>query len=100
MKAALFKGKGDIELGERPDPKVESSTDAIVRVVMGCVCGSDLWYYRGVNPHKEGSIGHELIGVVEEVGASVQNLAKGDLVVAPFDYSDGTCANCKAGLHV
>jgi alcohol dehydrogenase len=97
MKAALFKGKGDIELGERPDPKVESSTDAIVRVVMGCVCGSDLWYYRGVNPHKEGSIGHELIGVVEEVGASVQNLAKGDLVVAPFDYSDGTCANCKAG---
>lgn len=97
MKAAIFKDKGKIELGERPDPKIQEPTDAVVRVVMGCVCGSDLWYYRGVNPHKEGSIGHELIGVVEEIGSGVKDLQKGDLVIAPFDYSDGTCANCLAG---
>jgi alcohol dehydrogenase len=97
MKAAIFKGKGNVELGERPDPKIQDKTDAVVRVVMGCVCGSDLWYYRGINSHKEGSIGHELIGVVEETGSEVKNLRKGDLVIAPFDYSDGTCANCRAG---
>src|SRR6266568_1074870 len=96
MKAAIFRGKGNIELGDRPDPLVKEPTDAVVRVVMGCVCGSDLWYYRGVNPHKIGSIGHELIGVVEEVGSEIKNLQKGDLVIAPFDYSDGTCANCQA----
>lgn len=97
MKAAIFKGKGNIKIGERPDPKIQDQTDALVRVVMGCVCGSDLWYYRGINPHKEGSIGHELIGVVEETGSEIKNVKKGDLVIAPFDYSDGTCAHCKAG---
>lgn len=97
MKAALFKEKGIIEIGERPDPQIQAPTDAVVRVVMGCVCGSDLWYYRGINPHKVGSIGHELIGVIDQIGADVKNLKKGDLVVAPFDYSDGTCANCEAG---
>ena len=97
MKAALFKGKEDIEIGERPDPKILEPTDAIVRVVMGSVCGSDLWYYRGINPHKVGSIGHEFIGVVAEVGSKVNELSVGDLVIAPFDYSDGTCVNCLAG---
>lgn len=98
MKAAIFKAAGLVELGERPMPRLRQSTDAVVRVVMGCVCGSDLWYYRGVNPHKVGSIGHELIGVVDEVGSEVAGLHKGDLVIAPFDYSDGTCAHCKAGF--
>lgn len=97
MKAAIFKGEKDIQIGKRPDPTIKDQSDAIVRVVMGCVCGSDLWYYRGINPHKVGSIGHELIGVVEEVGSEIKNLKKGDLVIAPFDYSDGTCANCLAG---
>ena len=55
MKAAIFKAKGTIEVGERPDPTIENPTDAIVRVVRGCVCGSDLWYYRGINQHKVGS---------------------------------------------
>lgn len=99
MKAAIFKGKGDVELGERPDPKIEKPTDAVVRVVRGCVCGSDLWYYRGINAHKVGSIGHEYIGVIEEVGADVVDLKKGDFVIAPFTYSDGTCAACKAGFQ-
>ena len=98
MKATIFKGKGDVCLGERPNPKIQDSTDAVVRVVYGCVCGSDLWYYRGINPHKVGSIGHEFIGVVEEAGPSVKDLKKGDLVIAPFTYSDGTCANCLAGF--
>jgi alcohol dehydrogenase len=97
MKAALFEGKGKITLGERPDPSIQVPTDAVVRVVMGCVCGSDLWYYRGINQHKVGSIGHEFIGVVEAVGADVANLQPGDFVIAPFTYCDGTCANCRAG---
>ncbi len=97
MRATLFKGPRRVELGERPDPVIKEPTDAIVRVVMGCVCGSDLWYYRGINPHKEGSIGHEFIGIVEKIGDDVKDTKVGDLVIAPFDYSDGTCANCKAG---
>jgi len=99
MKAAIFKGKGSIELGERPDPQIQEPTDAVVRVVRGCVCGSDLWYYRGINPHKVGSIGHEYIGVVDEVGADVQDLAVGDFVIAPFTFNDGTCPACRAGFE-
>jgi threonine dehydrogenase-like Zn-dependent dehydrogenase len=97
MKAAIFNGLGEIELGERPDPKIQEPTDAVVRVVLGCVCGSDLWYYRGLSPHALGPIGHEFIGVVEEVGSDVHTIKKGDFVIAPFTYCDGTCANCRAG---
>lgn len=99
MRVTIFKGKGNIELGERPDPKIQDATDAVVRVVRGCVCGSDLWYYRGINPHKVGSIGHEYIGVIEEVGADVEHLKVGDLVIAPFTFNDGTCPACKAGFQ-
>ena len=69
-----------------------------MRVSLGCVCGSDLWYYRGESPHAVGPIGHEFIGIVEDIGAEVRELAKGDLVVAPFTFSDGTCPNCRAGV--
>lgn len=99
MKAVIFKGEKDVQIGERPDPVIKEQTDAVVRVVMGCVCGSDLWYYRGINPHKEGSIGHEFIGVVEELGSGAKDLAKGDLVIAPFTFSDGVCASCLAGFQ-
>ena len=98
MKAAIYSGPHRIDVGDRPDPVIAAPTDAIVRVVMGCVCGSDLWYYRGDSPHELGPIGHEFIGVVEDLGADVHGLAKGDLVVAPFTYSDGTCPNCLAGV--
>ena len=98
MKAAIFRGPRRIDVGDRPDPVIAAPTDAIVRVVMGCVCGSDLWYYRGDSPHELGPIGHEFIGVVEDLGADVRGLAKGDFVVAPFTYSDGTCPNCLAGV--
>jgi threonine dehydrogenase-like Zn-dependent dehydrogenase len=97
MKAAIFGGPHDISVGERPDPVIEQPTDAVVRVTLACVCGSDLWYYRGLSPHDLGAIGHEFIGVVDEVGGAVQALGKGDLVVAPFTYSDGTCPICRAG---
>ena len=97
MRAAIFNGPYSIEVGYRPDPAIAAPTDAVVRVVLGCVCGSDLWYYRGDSPHELGPIGHEFIGVVEEVGSEGGPLAKGDFVVAPFTYSDGTCALCRAG---
>ena len=85
MKAAIFRGKGAIALGERPDATIKEPTDAVVRVVLACVCGSDLWYYRGQTNYPVGSpIGHEFLGVVEQVGQSVQTIAHSDLVIAPF----------------
>src|SRR5213080_718547 len=98
MRAAVFLGPRRIEVADRPDPVVAAPTDAVVRVVLGCVCGSDLWYYRGESPHALGPIGHEFIGVVEQVGPEVRGIGTGDLVVAPFTYSDGTCAHCRAGV--
>lgn len=99
MKAAIFQGPRQINLGERPDPKIKKPTDAIVRIALSCVCGSDLWFYRGQSDYPPGSpIGHEFIGIVEQIGDKVHNIAKDDLVVAPFFYSDNTCPNCKAGI--
>ena len=97
MRAAIFNGPKDITIGERPDPAIQEPTDAVVRVVLACVCGSDLWFYRGESPHAAGSIGHEFIGIVEEVGADLRGIRPGDLVVTPFTYSDGTCVLCRAG---
>jgi threonine dehydrogenase-like Zn-dependent dehydrogenase len=99
MKAAIFRGEKNVELGERPDPEIQNPTDAVVRVVRGCVCGSDLWYYRGINQHKVGSIGHEYVGVVDAIGDEVTDLAVGDLVIAPFTFNDGTCPACQAGFE-
>jgi threonine dehydrogenase-like Zn-dependent dehydrogenase len=97
MRAAIFNGPRDITVGDRPDPAITDPTDAVVRVVLGCVCGSDLWYYRGESPHALGPIGHEFIGVVTDVGSAVTDLEEGDFVVAPFTFSDGTCPHCLAG---
>ena len=98
MRATIFNGPRSINVGDRPDPVIDAPTDAVVRVVFGCVCGSDLWYYRGQSPHTLGPIGHEFIGVVEEIGADCRGIKKGDLVIAPFTYSDGSCAHCRAGV--
>jgi threonine dehydrogenase-like Zn-dependent dehydrogenase len=97
MRAAIYGGAYSITVGERPDPVIEAPTDAVVRVVMGCVCGSDLWYYRGDSPHALGPIGHEFIGVVEDAGPEVQSVSRGDLVIAPFTFCDGTCPHCANG---
>jgi threonine dehydrogenase-like Zn-dependent dehydrogenase len=97
MKAAIFKGPSSVDVGERPDPVIEEPTDAVVRVVLACVCGSDLWYWRGDSPHAVGSIGHEFIGIVEDLGAEVTGVARGDLVIAPFIFSDMSCPHCLNG---
>jgi hypothetical protein len=89
--SAIFNEPGSVTAGVRPDAVIVEPTDAIVRVVLACVCGSDLWYYRGESPFEPGPIGHEFVGVVEEVGADVRGIAKGDFVIAPFAYSDGSC---------
>jgi threonine dehydrogenase-like Zn-dependent dehydrogenase len=97
MRAAVFNGPRSITVGDRPDPAIVAPTDAIVHVALGCVCGSDLWYYRGESPHALGPIGHEFIGSVTDVGPGVTGIAPGDFVVAPFTYNDGTCPHCLAG---
>ena len=99
MKTAIFKEKGNITIEERPKPEINNPTDVVARVVLSCVCGSDLWYYRGLAEHTEGPIGHEFIGVVEEVGSEVKNFKKGDFVITPFAFSDGTCPHCQAGFQ-
>ncbi|MEV1289454.1 zinc-dependent alcohol dehydrogenase family protein [Micromonospora sp. NPDC049679] len=99
MRATLIHGTRDIRLEEVPDPTVRFPTDAVVRVVASCVCGSDLWPYRGVRPTTEPHrIGHEFVGIVEEVGAAVRTVAPGDFVIAPFAISDGTCPHCRHGI--
>src|SRR6478609_3905690 len=98
MRAALFIEPRRIEAGDRRDPVIVEPTDAIVRVVLACVCGSDLWYYRGDSPFAPGPIGHEFIGVVEDTGAGVRQIKKGDLVIAPFGFCDNTCPHCRQGI--
>ncbi|GGR75970.1 IMP dehydrogenase [Micromonospora fulviviridis] len=100
MRATVIHGPNDIRVEEVPDATVRTPTDAVVRVVLACICGSDLWAYRGVAQRQPGQrIGHEFLGVVEAVGAEVGSVRVGDLVVAPFVWSDGTCDFCREGLH-
>ncbi|MFP5291169.1 MAG: zinc-dependent alcohol dehydrogenase family protein [Actinomycetes bacterium] len=100
MRATVIHGPRDIRLEEAPDPQLSSTgRDAIVRVVAACVCGSDLWPYRGVTETKEPRrIGHEFVGVVEQVGDGVNTVKPGDFVIAPFYDCDMTCANCVNGV--
>ena len=100
MRATTIHGPGDIRVSEVPDPVIEAPTDAIVQIAAGCICGSDLWPYRGENPIRPGStIGHECIGEVVEVGPEVREIRRGDFVVVPFDHCDNTCAHCRAGAQ-
>lgn len=100
MRATLIYGAGDVRVETVPDPKLAEPTDAVVRVVRACVCGSDLWPYASLPAREHGRpIGHEFLGIVEETGADVTGVRKGDLVVAPFKYSDGTCEFCREGLQ-
>ena len=95
--ATTIHGDHDIRFEEVPDPVLLTGDDAIVRVVASCVCGSDLWPYRGVT-HATGRIGHEFVGVVEQVGAEVAVVKVGDFVIAPFYVCDMTCVNCRHGF--
>jgi len=99
MRATTIHGPRDIRLEERPAPTITEPTQAVVKVVASCICGSDLWPYRGENPIDSGStIGHELVGVVEEVGGDVRSFRPGDFVVVPFVHCDNTCPHCRAGV--
>jgi len=99
VQTTIIHGPGDIRFEEHPDPQIQSPGDAVVRVVRTCVCGSDLWSYRGVRPTPTPHpIGHEFIGIVEAVGAEVNTLHVGDFVIAPFTDSDGTCVHCRNGI--
>ena len=92
---------GDVRVESVPDPVLHEPTDAIVRVTSACICGSDLWPYQSMPANEQGRrMGHEFIGIVEEVGAEVSGFAPGDLVVAPFVWSDNTCDFCTAGLQI
>jgi threonine dehydrogenase-like Zn-dependent dehydrogenase len=100
MRATTIHGPRDIRLSEVPDPTLTAPTDAVVKVVAGCICGSDLWPYRGENDIDAGStIGHECVGIVEEVGSEVSTFRPGDFVIVPFDHCDNTCAHCRGGMH-
>jgi threonine dehydrogenase-like Zn-dependent dehydrogenase len=98
MRAAIFNKPRSVSVSERPDAAIREPSDAVVRVVLACVCGSDLWFYRGETPFEPGPIGHEFIGVVEDVGADVHNVKKGEFVISPFAFSDGTCPHCRHGI--
>lgn len=100
MKATVYHGARDVRLETVPDPSLLEPTDAIVRVTRAAICGSDLWFYRGITAPPEGSrTGHEFVGVVEAVGRDVRDIKPGDHVIAPFMFSDGTCEFCTAGLQ-
>ena len=100
MRATLIYGAGDVRVGEVPDPTIQQPTDALVRVVRACICGSDLWPYGSKPAGEHGDrIGHEFLGVIEEVGSEVSGFQRGDLVLAPFVWSDGTCDFCQEGLQ-
>lgn len=100
MRATLIYGAGDVRVEDVPDPVVREPADAVVRVLRSCVCGSDLWPYASMPASERGSrIGHEFLGVVEEIGSDVSGPRVGDVVVAPFVWADNTCDFCVEGLH-
>ncbi len=100
MRATIMYAAGDVRIENVPDARLIEPTDAVVTVTRACICGSDLWPYKAMEPSETGRVmGHEAIGVVESVGADVRAVKAGDLVVMPFAWSDGTCALCHEGLQ-
>jgi threonine dehydrogenase-like Zn-dependent dehydrogenase len=100
MRGVILHAPGDVRVEQREDPKIEQPTDAIIRVTASCVCGSDLWPYRGIEPVGEPTpMGHEYVGVVEEVGREVRNVRPGQFVIGSFWASDNTCEICQAGYQ-
>jgi threonine dehydrogenase-like Zn-dependent dehydrogenase len=100
VKATVYYAPGDVRVETVPDSTIQRPTDAVVRVTHACICGSDLWFYRGSDDWKPGwRTGHEWMGIVEAVGSEVKNLKKGDRVLAPFAFSDGSCEFCGNNLQ-
>lgn len=100
MKATVYYAAGDVRVEQVPDSQIQAPTDAIVRITHACICGSDLWFYQGKDQWKPGwRTGHEWMGIVEEVGSDVRSIKKGDRVLAPFAFSDGSCEFCGKNLQ-
>ena len=100
MRGAVLHAPHDVRFEDRPEPKIEQPTDAIIRIAATCVCGSDLWPYRGAQPIAGPTpMGHEYCGVVEEVGRGVTSFKRGQFVIGSFFASDNTCPNCEAGYQ-
>jgi threonine dehydrogenase-like Zn-dependent dehydrogenase len=100
MRGAILHAPRDIRVEERDDPKIERPTDAVIRLAATCVCGSDLWPYRGIEPVSgPAPMGHEYVGVVEEIGSDVRTIKPGQFVVGSFFASDNTCEICQAGYQ-
>src|SRR5947208_5687844 len=99
MRGVIMHKAGDVRVEDRDDPKIIEPTDAIVKLTATCICGSDLWPYRGIEPADHMLMGHEYVGVVEEVGSEVKTVKPGDFVVGSFVISDNTCEICQAGFQ-
>ena len=97
MRAVLMRGPGDVVIDEIDVPRVVKPTDAVIRLEAACICGSDLWPYRGLQPVENKYMGHEYVGTVVELGEQVSTLKVGDFVIGSFMLSDGTCEICQAG---
>src|SRR5580700_4481309 len=100
MRGAVLYRPGDVRFEERAAPTIIKPTDAVIRISATCVCGSDLWPYRGINPvNQPTSMGHEYCGIVEEVGSAVSSIKPGQFVIGSFFASDNTCPHCQAGYQ-
>ena len=100
MQGTMLYGPRDIRFEDRPEPKIIKGTDAIIRLSATCICGSDLWPYRGIaEVTKPTPMGHEYCGIVEEVGKEVRNVKRGQFVVGSFATSDNTCVICQDGIN-
>lgn len=99
MRGVVMQAPGDVRVEDREDPRITEPTDAVIRVEAACVCGSDLWPYRGAEKVAGQPMGHEYVGVVEEIGDQVKDIKVGDFVVGSFFASDNTCEICRAGYQ-
>src|SRR5258708_2411381 len=100
MRATVYHGPFDVRVEQVRDAALQEPTDAVVRITHAAICGSDLWPYRGLEPFPPGGrLGHEWMGMVEDVGSQVTTIKRGDRVIAPFAFSDGTCEFCHKGLY-
>src|ERR1700750_332658 len=100
MRGTVLYGPGDIRFEERETPRIVEATDAVIRMAATCVCGSDLWPYRGLQPMNGPTpMGHEYCGFVEETGSAVQSVKPGQFVVGSFATSDNTCPHCQIGYQ-
>lgn len=100
MQGTILYGSRDIRFEDRPEPTISTPTDAIIRLAATCICGSDLWPYRGIQPIAQPTpMGHEYCGIVEEVGREVRNIKPGNFVIGSFFASDNTCPTCRIGYQ-